>query len=71
MFKFITNIFKRRCNQCGEVTNRKYLMKDIGYDDYGYQCLACAEVSGLLEKTVRHNAKRMAQLNRRSELGVF
>ena len=58
------------CNRCGCRTPYKKAVKDSGYDDWGYQCIACATDSGLLMEVKKKEAWHKHQLERRKEFGL-
>lgn len=61
---------KVQCNQCGEYTDIKKSERDSGYDDYGYQCIACATDSGLKSDNERRKRDYEQKLARRKEFGL-
>ncbi len=46
------------------------VLEDSGYDDYGYQCIACATDSGLLKQVDEQNRRYLHMLERRKEFGL-
>lgn len=59
------------CNKCYQPTKKEQALVDSGYDDYGYQCLACAETSGLADKHKEWNKNKTDKLEKRKSMGII
>lgn len=58
------------CNRCGQSTPKTKAVPDVGYDDWGHQCIACATDSGLLKEIFDRDAAHKRMLERRKEFGL-
>lgn len=73
MFQFFRDLFEigyNRCNKCHQITPKDKRVRDVGYDDWGFQCIACATESGLLKEVQRVEKRREHQLQRRKAFGL-
>lgn len=68
--KFMDWLGSTKCNRCGCRTPYSKSIRDISYDDYGYQCIACATDSGLLKNTKEREIRYKQMLERRKEFGL-
>lgn len=59
-----------KCNRCYQKTPKEKQIPDVGYDDYGFQCIACATDSGLLKEVQKKEQFHKHQLQRRKEFGL-
>jgi len=70
--RFISNFLTDQviCNRCHCDTPRAKAIEDCGYDDWGYQCVACATDSGLLKRVSEQEKAQVERLERRKEFGL-
>lgn len=63
-----------KCMQCGLPTKKEHALYNPGWaggdSDRGYECLVCAESSGLKASYDRQNAEQMEILEKRRLLNI-
>jgi hypothetical protein len=57
-----------RCNRCEQITEKKHRILDHLY--LGFECIACATYSGLLEENQQRQASFELKLKHRKDFGL-
>lgn len=69
-FFTLGSIHDCKCNRCNQETPKEKRIVDSGYDDYGFQCIACATDTGLLKENQHKEQFQKRMLKRRKEFGL-